>query len=122
MPDLHPVTGTVTLNDKPAAGVLVRFIPKSGTLGDGGNGLTDQDGRFSLTYRGEKAGVPAGEYAVAFSKFAMPDGSSVSPDIQPESVGAKQVIPARYTSGERSGYLASVSKGSNNFDYSLKSK
>lgn len=121
-PDVYPVTGTVTLNDKPADGVLVQFIPKPGTSGNGCTSQTDQDGKFTLAYPGRKPGVEAGEYQVVFLKFAMPDGSSVPLGTQPESVGAKQVLPFRYTSAEKSGHLASVNKNPNHFDFALKSK
>ncbi|HCS49978.1 MAG TPA: hypothetical protein DIW81_00040 [Planctomycetaceae bacterium] len=118
LPELIPAMGTVSVDDKPAAGVTVRFVPKTGTPGNGSSAVTDEKGSFVLNYINGAAGIPPGAYDVTFSKFEMPDGSAVSQDIQPESVGAKQVIPNQYTNVP-SGKEANVSAESDFFEFKL---
>jgi hypothetical protein len=122
LPALTAVSGTVTMGGKPVSGVSVLFLPGAGTPGDGGYGTTGADGRYTLQHRSGEHGVQPGTYAVIFSKFAMPDGTPVAADIQPESVGARQVIPQRYTNPDTSGMIANVTDATGTFDFELKSK
>jgi len=122
LPELTAVQGTVTLDGKPIADVTVWFVPAASTPGNGGFGKTAPDGRYTLTSLGGEAGIPQGRYDVTFSKFVMPDGSEVAKDVQPESVGARQVLPARYTNASTSRIEATVSPTQNTFDFSLTSR
>ncbi len=122
LPELYPATGTVKLDDKPVAGVMVRFIPQQGTPGDGAFAQTDSAGQFQLMHRSGEPGIEPGQYTVVFSKFLMPDGTTVSPDVQPESVGARQVIPMKHTQPTTSVTQATINNGPNSFDFSLKSR
>lgn len=58
--ELGTVTGTVTKDGKPADSILVNFMPDpaSDTPGAMSSGLTDDQGRYELTYEGE--GRPKG--------------------------------------------------------------
>lgn len=74
---LAAVSGTVTLNQKPVAGMAVTFTPldESGLLA---TGLTDAQGRYvaSSAYEDEpREGVKPGKYKVIFSELRKADGS-----------------------------------------------
>jgi len=45
---LGNVAGRITMDGKPLAGALVRFIPETG--GRSSQGMTDADGRYTLDY------------------------------------------------------------------------
>jgi hypothetical protein len=122
VPELIPVTGTVVIDGKPGSEVRVFFVPQSGTPGNGGAGMTGADGAFSLQHQSGNSGVEAGTYDVIFSKFVMPDGSALAADVQPESVGAKQALPARYTAADTSNVSVTVDKSAGPFNFDLKSR
>jgi hypothetical protein len=122
LPPLTAVSGTITIDGKPASGVSVIFLPQAGTKGDGASGVTDNDGHYVLKHRSGKDGIQPGDYSVIFSKYSMPDGTPVAGDIQPESVGAKQVIPVRYTSPETSQSNGKVTDSASTIDFDLKSR
>lgn len=119
---LIQVSGIVSLDGAPVEGVTVWFIPRSGTPGNGGTGTTDATGKYTLQEANGQTGVMPGQYDVSFSKFAMPDGTPVSADVQPESVNAKQIMPRKYLKAETSGINADVSASSSSLDFALKSK
>lgn len=76
---LVPVTGNVTNGGKPMAGVLVSFNPQGETQGTGGEGVTDENGQFTLQHRSGSQGVEPGKYEVAFMQLRGPDGSPLKP-------------------------------------------
>jgi len=122
LPGLLVVTGRVTLDDKPVSDVLVRYVPKQGTPGNGGTAHTDTNGDYILKGSNGEKGTYRGAYSVIFLKYEMPNGSSVEKDVQPESVGAKQVLPTIYTDASTSQVEATVTEDTHAFDFSLKSK
>jgi hypothetical protein len=64
------VTGSVTVNGKPAAGAFVLFIPKAEAAGSKDprpRGTVADDGTFKLSTYGEDDGAPPGEYWVAIT-------------------------------------------------------
>lgn len=73
-PVLHPVTGTVTLGGKPAAGGGLIFLPESGVWGGQViNGSVNPDGTMTVTtswmVNGKTLlapGAPAGRYKVTY--------------------------------------------------------
>lgn len=70
LPTLVPVTGTVTVDGKPMAGVTVRFYPmKDGESQPGRtpSGITDESGKFELTYSGNNRGAIPGQYFASVS-------------------------------------------------------
>src|SRR5690606_26456268 len=46
LPETQQVTGTVTLNGKPLAGAMVRFVPNGTTTGVECTGVTDTNGVY----------------------------------------------------------------------------
>jgi hypothetical protein len=75
--DTAPVSGQVTLNGKPVAKVAVMFQPVAppGNInpGPGSYGITDEDGRYSLTVIGkETKGGVIGKHKVRFINHEEP--------------------------------------------------
>ena len=75
-PKQYPVTGTVTVNGKPAALVRVQFLHADQSLP--GNqkmpvGITDESGAFHLSTTGDKDGAVEGEYTVVFEWLSAND-------------------------------------------------
>ena len=129
MKGLVPATGRVTLKGKPLPGATVRFVPP--ITAEGGRdamAMTDKDGRYELSTlvpgvapKDSKGALP-GEYVVAISCIAMPDGAPFPPGILDENdalgKGAKQFVPAKQTDPATSTLKATVAapKAENNFD------
>jgi hypothetical protein len=124
-PSLVPVTGTVTLNDRPLANATVTFIPKDGTPGFGGVGKTDAAGKYTLKGgRDDAAGIPPGAYRVVIGKRLMPDGSEVPADdnTPPMNSPARESLPDAYSSMAASALSATVQPGGGPIDFPLKDK
>ena len=66
--DSQPVSGEVQYDGKPAAGVMIFFMPSQGAKVTGApanpHAITDDNGRFALSTFGESDGAPAGNYRV----------------------------------------------------------
>ena len=60
--DMIPVSGSVAMDGQPLVGAMVEFHPTGGTKGNGGFGLTDEAGKFTLTDFHSNPGCPPGEY------------------------------------------------------------
>jgi len=118
---LVPVKGKVTINDAPAVGVSVSFIPNN-SPGTGAYGLTDNSGAFVLKHRSGKEGIEEGNYKVIFSKYTMPDGSPIPADTNPEAAGGGQSIPPKYSSEDYTSSIVTVKSGGNDFTFELKFK
>ncbi|WP_417392577.1 hypothetical protein [Gimesia sp.] len=121
---LVPVKGKVTINDSPAEGVTVAFIPdkSTNTTGTGAYGITDSSGAFTLKHRTGEDGVEAGNYKVIFSKYTMPDGSPIPGDTNPEAAGGGQSIPPKYSSEDKTVSIVTVKPEGNDFTFELKFK
>lgn len=124
VPELIPVSGTVTLDGKPVEGAVVLFIP-TGSTNFSALGATDAEGKYKLQTRtGQQLrdGVPAGEYRVAVSRMVKPDGSPLPPDpsTPPAMVGAREQIAPEFSLPGQSRLKARVAQGSNTFDFDVK--
>jgi hypothetical protein len=125
LPKLVPVSGTVTLDNKPLSGATVTFVPVGSTRGRGCYGGTDADGRYELMYDAKHKGAPSGEFAVTCSKFVMPDGSDFPRDskVSPWESNAKELLPPCYSQDGMSELKATVPPdGGKNLDFKLTSK
>lgn len=120
--DVFPVTGTVTVDEKTLPSVTVAFVPKSGTSGLGGFGVTDASGNFTLKYRDDRDGVPPGDYTVLFTRMVQPDGSPIPPDKTAADVEAINSIPDRYNNPNNSPFTATVREKNDPFKFELKTK
>jgi hypothetical protein len=115
---LHPVTGQIRVDGKPAVGALVMFHP------DGPvdrktvipSGRVDADGRFTLMTQ-DKSGARPGKYIVT---VIWPDPNKkitetqkmmgVSPDDAPD------VLQGKFETRDKSTLRAEVKPGDNNLD------
>jgi hypothetical protein len=69
-----PVSGIVTLDGKPVANAVVRFIPDQDTdPSSTGFGQTGLDGKFVITGGASKKGLVAGRYKVTVNKAPQID-------------------------------------------------
>lgn len=90
-PRKYPVSGTVTVNGKPAALVRVQFRHADQTLP--GNlktpmGMTDETGAFQLSTSGDKDGAVPGDYTVTFEWMSANELSAY------DKLGGKFASPA----------------------------
>jgi hypothetical protein len=73
---LVPVTGTVTLNNKPFEGARVTFTPDpSNPKSTPGGDITGPDGNYKAMFR-NRSGLAPGKYTVLVSKTFLPAGVS----------------------------------------------
>ena len=98
---LVPVSGSVLIENQPAPGVAVTFIPADGTGGIGAAGATDAEGKFSLLHNSGGEGIEPGTYKVIFSRWRMPNGDPVPPGQSAADVNAVDTIPALYRDPQR---------------------
>ena len=93
-----PVYGKATAKGKPIDNVFILFVPMGSTKGEGGYGVTDSDGNYSLiSTRTDWKGVPPGEYKVRLSRLVGPDGTALPPSTKTvDNPGARESIPKKY--------------------------
>jgi hypothetical protein len=115
--DLHPVSGTITVDGKPVEGARVVFTPETvdATLAAG---RTDAQGRYTLRTL-EKQGAMKSKYKVTVS-LTRTVGERKNPDSD-EDLPMVYVVPKKYSSVETSGLQAEV-PGQESYDFSLDSK
>jgi hypothetical protein len=85
---LVPVSGTVTINGKPAEGVEVSFTP-SGTDSPSTPGLdtTGPEGNYKMMYR-NRSGLSPGKYTVLVTQTLFPGGAIKSSEDDPNMARA----------------------------------
>jgi hypothetical protein len=115
-PSLAPVTGTVTLDGKPLKYAIIKYVPivdsppRSTLPAPTSIGITDGDGKYTLTYATENGkpvmGAVIGPHQV---QIVVNDPSG------------KQAIPASYST-PKSGLKANVKIGMPPVDFALKSE
>jgi hypothetical protein len=122
LPDLAPVTGTVTLDGQPLAEAEITFTPIGTTAGLGSEGRTAGDGKYQLKAVRRGAGAAAGQYKVVISKRVMPDGSVVrpSPDTPPIMSPGKELLSPQYSDPAQTTLTATVPAGGGTIDFPLK--
>lgn len=126
---LVPVSGTISLDGEPLEGATVIFFPDvEHPGGENASGQTDATGTYQLTTsiggQGAQPGAVPGRYRVMISKFVMPDGSPLPPEMteaDAEADGGQQVVPSRYSNYERPTLDAEVTEGENVHDFELSS-
>jgi hypothetical protein len=106
-PALHPVSGKVLVNGKPAENATVVFHP----TGSGGNSVKPHatvgaDGSFTLTSFATGDGAHAGEYRVTVEWWLSPVKKAGDTDAPPVNQ-----LAARYAKAETSGLAARVQDG-----------
>ncbi|WP_146115540.1 MULTISPECIES: DUF4198 domain-containing protein [Pirellulaceae] len=109
--DVQPVSGTVTLDGQPLAGVMVRFTPQTGEKRTTSLGKTDEQGRYELRYTSQQQGALIGIHKVQV----------VNIDGLPEPGMPKaQKVPKQYD--VQSELTAEVTPSENIFNFELTSK
>src|SRR5262245_37095880 len=95
-----PVHGKVTAQGAALGGAAVQFIPTGATPGEGGTGLADADGNFTLFQaRTGRKGVRPGEYKVAVRRLVGADGKVLDPDTKTQDrPDMRESVPNPYSS------------------------
>ncbi len=110
-PDLHAVTGVVTLDGAPVEHAEVMFSPQSGT-GRTCLAHTDAQGKFVLRFTSSAAGAPLGTYSVTVSK--------VIPNDEVPNDPGKELLPRKYQRPDTT--VVEIVSGPNEITLDLKSK
>lgn len=137
-----PAGGSVTVDGKPAEGVLVLFTPDS-PEGMPASGVTDATGTFKLTTEINGDGALPGAYKVAISKYEetgpdVPEGEEgqTAEEMDMDAIYAavekggdiksKRVVAAKYGSAATSGLTATIEdkeeEGANSFTFEVTKK
>jgi hypothetical protein len=108
-PELGDVSGEVTVDGQPAAGVRVNFTPAAG--GRSSSAIADENGHYELLYSPSETGALVGEHSV----------SIVPPDPTLEAPSTVSSAPLDGTGGIPPEYLkqkkqVTVESGSNTID------
>jgi len=104
-----PVSGTVKLNGKPYKNAVVSFQPlgdkDNPNPGRGSSGVTDENGRYTLIYDGEKPGALTGMHRIriATNLGALKSSDWTGPGEDPGPVDPRTLQdPIPFTWNERS--------------------
>ncbi len=105
-PAIATVTGVVTLDGTPLENATVLFQPENGRPS---SGITDKDGRYTLSYAAGVPGAAEGAHTV-YIRTLIP-GEDGEPPVSPEK------LPAKYH--DESGLRVEVKSGANTHDFPL---
>jgi hypothetical protein len=115
-----PVSGRLTLDDKPVANATVIFEPISEELnpGPGSQGKTNSNGEFTLTLMtGERSGAHVGKHTIRITAYEGDDKEV--PSSGSDMVFRKRTIPEEYASGGKLTYEVPAG-GTNQANFDLK--
>jgi hypothetical protein len=116
-PKTYPVQGVVRFKGKPVDGATVVF--NSAEANRAAAGLTDSEGRFTLTTFDSGDGAVAGPQQVRISKVKT-EQSSGNPELTVAPPKETHLLPAKYADFNTSGLTADVKPdGENHFDFDL---
>lgn len=128
LPATVPVTGVVTLDDKPLADAMVTFMPESEAGYRGAVGRTDSTGKYEVSSdigdgKQSKGAIP-GKYRVIVSKFVKPDGTPLPEGFNqpPMSVGAMESLPPKFSMSNQTKLSYEVPAGGGTYDIKVTSK
>jgi hypothetical protein len=94
--NIVPVSGRVTMGNRPISGAQVMFEPLSQELnpGPGSRGVTDSDGRFTLELMtGNRKGALVGKHKVSIIAY---EGDGDIPSSGSDMPFRKRIIPDEY--------------------------
>lgn len=103
-PKVVPVSGVVYVDGKPKAGLHVVFQPIGSQAnpnpGRGSHGITDGNGKYTLTYDGTAPGAVVAKHKVAIATVLAGEGKNVDPETgSADGVpvkGGREIIPSKY--------------------------
>lgn len=123
-PALTPVSGTITLDDKPLVGAKVTFVPQGDTQGHGGSTRTGDDGKYEITAHraNNRKGLQPGSYKVVVSRLVGSDGNLLPPDAKTADIAAIESVPARYSNARETTLSVTVDATPKAFDFPLQKK
>jgi hypothetical protein len=104
--DTISVTGTVTLNGKPADQAEVMFTPAEGRMA---SGVTDSSGRFELSTNSPGDGAVPGDHKVTVVEYYPP---GKPPPMTPGPLPSR--FPAKYGDSSQTPFSAKVQRGQKN--------
>ncbi len=132
------VEGVVTLDGQPVSEATVTFLPVQEGAGASATGMTDSEGKYTLTAVGagigaqRGAGTLPGEYYVGVEKVGLPDipaaadlgesAKSSAASGRPQDVKVTYIVPEKFRDPVSSGIKVTVKAGQNNIPIELKSK
>lgn len=126
LPDVVPVTGTITLNGEPLPHARVRFYPDLDNMGGAiARGLTDDAGHFSLQLPGKPdPGAYVGECKVTVSEGPIPDEIREGTNAQAAGGDFRNSLPNRpipkdYSRVGQTSLRATVSAENDAYDFEL---
>ena len=109
LPQIVPVTGTVTWQGAPVAGAQVMFMPRGSRPA---NGTTNEQGQFKLATMGQADGAVVGAHTVTITKRVPTSNEPYAPE--------RSEIPPAYGSLPTSPLTAEVTAaGPNAFSFEL---
>ncbi len=112
-PPLGVVAGSVTLDGQPLPKASLSFVP-TGTQGHGSNAVTNEAGRYELTYDGSHAGAVIGSHRVEIRT----GGEGYDKD--GNFFETKERLPGKYHAETK--LTAEVAAGPNEINFDLKSR
>jgi hypothetical protein len=117
-----PVSGLITLNGQPTAGIAVSFEPiateGNNVPGAAASGVTGADGRYTLkTVGGEMTGATTGKNRVKFCAYINPADINEDGSLKTKP---KVKVPARYWSDPKIEFDVPA-KGTDKADFQLTS-
>ncbi len=130
---LVPVSGTVSMDEKPLANKTVRFQPEPGTPGHGGGATTDAQGNYTaiaLVPGSTKdfKGLAPGNYRVTVVERMFPEGlavqgKSAEPEVAVGPVASPSVkeLPTIYSRPESTPLSITISEQGGKVDIRLES-
>jgi hypothetical protein len=88
-PSLGPVEGTLRMNGKPLANVMVEFLPEAD--GPRSSGVTDPEGKYRLKTIDDRPGAMVGTHRVVLNDLQIYDDKPPAPGEKKK----KDIIPVR---------------------------
>ena len=123
-PELHPVTGKVTLQGKSYERLIVYFRPLQGEISQFNMGVGETDGSGNLALRSSAGnGLAAGTYRVAFSCMTV-RGTGAVPGMDEKADDNQNIqmverVPTKYADLENSPVEFEVRAGTNEFIFDI---
>lgn len=123
-PELHPVSGKLTVGGSPVENVQVSFVPADENV-RAATGNTDTSGQFTLASPNAGPGAMAGQYKVVLTPGTGADASAMESQYatgggDPAAAAVKESpIPKEYLKFETSTKLVEVKEGENEINLEL---